>query len=86
VSAIAQDFYVSTTGSDSTGDGSPANPWATITNALNNVPDWSVILVQPGLYEGRVRLVGTFASGGHGTLGNSIPCQTSSHIDGSNLL
>jgi len=34
---LAQDFYVATTGSDSTGDGSVSNPWATITNAL----DWS---------------------------------------------
>ena len=34
---LAQDFYVATDGSDSTGDGSVSNPWATITNAL----DWS---------------------------------------------
>jgi len=34
---LAQDFYLATAGSDSTGDGSVSNPWATITNAL----DWS---------------------------------------------
>jgi len=34
---LAQDFYVATDGSDSTGDGSNSNSWATITNAL----DWS---------------------------------------------
>ncbi len=61
---FAQDFYVSTTGSDSTGDGSLGNPWATITNALDNAPDdGSVILVQPGTYNGRIRLRGTFTNG-----------------------
>jgi len=55
---LAQDFYVATTGSASTGDGSNSNPWATITNALDNVPDGSVILVEPGLYEGHIRLRG----------------------------
>eukprot|EP01083_Nonionella_stella_P157542 511554_1 len=30
-------YYVSTTGSDATGDGSQSNPWATIQNAQNNV-------------------------------------------------
>lgn len=60
---LAQDFYVATTGSDSTGDGSLSNPWVTITNALDNVPDGSVILVWPGLYEGRIRLRGTFTTG-----------------------
>ena len=57
---LAQDFYVATTGSDSTGDGSNSNPWATITNALDNVPDGSVVLVKPGLYEGHIRLRGIF--------------------------
>jgi hypothetical protein len=60
---LAQDFYVATTGSDSTGDGSVSNPWATITNALDNVPDGSVILVKSGLYEGRIRLRGIFSNG-----------------------
>lgn len=59
----AQTFYVATTGNDDSGDGSAAAPWATITKALDSVPDDSLILVQPGLYEGRVRIRGTFASG-----------------------
>jgi hypothetical protein len=41
----------------------PSNPWATITHALDSVPDGSTILVRPGDYMGRVRLRGTFAQG-----------------------
>jgi hypothetical protein len=54
-------FYVATNGDDMSGDGSIGNPWATITNALDNVPDGSLILVRPGEYTGRVRLRGQFA-------------------------
>ncbi len=56
-------FYVATTGSDLTGDGSSGSPWATITHALDNVPDDSLILVRPGTYNGHVRLRGSFANG-----------------------
>jgi hypothetical protein len=56
-------FYVATHGSDTTGDGSASNPWATITKALGNIPDESLILVKPGTYNGRVRLLGQFANG-----------------------
>lgn len=56
-------FYVATDGDDSGGDGSLANPWATITQALDSVPDGSTILVRPGLYTGRIRIRGQFAQG-----------------------
>ena len=56
-------FYVATTGSDATGTGSSANPWATITHALDQVADGSLILVKPGIYTGRIRMRGTFAMG-----------------------
>lgn len=56
-------FYVATDGSDETGDGSAAAPWATITHALDSVADGSLILVRPGLYVGRVRIRGLFAQG-----------------------
>ena len=57
-------YYIAATGSDSAGaDGSAGNPWATITYALDQVPDGSTILVKPGTYIGRVRLRGTFAQG-----------------------
>ena len=61
--AQADVYYVATDGSDNTGDGSASNPWATITHALDNVPDGSTILVRSGTYTGRVRLRGTFAEG-----------------------
>jgi pectin methylesterase-like acyl-CoA thioesterase len=61
--AAANNFYVAITGNDSSGDGSMANPWATITQALDSVPDGSTILVRPGLYEGRIRIRGAFPQG-----------------------
>jgi len=56
-------FYVSTTGDDSTGDGSQGSPWATITHALDSVPDRSLVLVGPGTHTGRVYLRGHFPHG-----------------------
>lgn len=55
-------FYVAPGGSNSA-DGSQARPWATITHAVNSVPDGSTILVQPGLYSGEVRLDRAFTVG-----------------------
>lgn len=66
-------FYVAPNGNDATGNGSSANPWATITQALDSVPDGSTILVRPGLYMGRVRLRGRFAQGV--TVRSEIPYQ-----------
>lgn len=64
LSAAAQPtFFVATDGSDATGDGSPANPWATVTHAVDTVPDGALVLVRPGLYEGPVSLRGRFAAG-----------------------
>ncbi len=56
-------YYVATDGNDSGSDGSVSNPWATITHALDNVPDGSTVLVRPGTYNGRVRLRGSFPHG-----------------------
>jgi hypothetical protein len=56
-------YHVATDGSDASGDGSPSSPWATITHALDNVPDGSTILVRPGTFVGRVRLRGAFTLG-----------------------
>ena len=58
-----QTFYVATNGDDGSGNGSVGAPWATITHALDTVPDSATILVRPGTYFGRVNLRGTFASG-----------------------
>ncbi len=56
-------YYVATNGNDNTGNGSESIPWATITHALDTVPDESLILVKPGLYEGQVSLARQFANG-----------------------
>jgi hypothetical protein len=66
-------YYVAADGSDETGDGSASDPWATITHALDSVPDGSTILVRPGTYTGRVRLRGTFAQGV--TVRSEVPYQ-----------
>lgn len=68
----AATFYVATNGDDDN-DGSLGAPWATITYAVNNVPDGSTILVQPGQYMQRVRLDGQFASGI--TVKSAVPYQ-----------
>lgn len=72
-SAQGSVYYVATDGSDETGDGSDSDPWATITHALDSVPDGSTILVRPGTYTGRVRLRGTFAQGV--TVRSEVPYQ-----------
>ncbi|MAT71578.1 MAG: hypothetical protein CMJ58_18885 [Planctomycetaceae bacterium] len=75
--ALAQTFYVATDGNDSGGDGSLAAPWASIEHALayahDNALDGATVLVRPGLYTGRQRLVGTFAGGV--TVRSEIPYQ-----------
>jgi hypothetical protein len=54
--ARAATWYVATDGSDATGDGSPASPWATITHAVDNAGSGDLVLVAPGTYNGRQRL------------------------------
>ncbi|HET9483237.1 MAG TPA: hypothetical protein VFO79_04700, partial [Xanthomonadales bacterium] len=61
--ASAQTFYVATNGVDDMPGGTAVDPWATITYALDNVPDGATILVRPGTYNGRVRIRGNFANG-----------------------
>jgi hypothetical protein len=63
INAQGNVYYVATIGSNTTGDGSAGNPWATIEHAVENVPDNSTILVKPGTYTGRVRLDEAFAQG-----------------------
>ncbi len=61
--AYAATFYVDFQNGSSGGDGSAAQPWDSITTALDNVADGSLVLVKPGTYNGRVRLRGTFSLG-----------------------
>ena len=59
--------------------GSLAAPWATITYALDRVPDSSLILVRPGLYSGRIRIRGSFAQGV--TVRSEVPYQARLRAD-----
>ena len=59
----APQFYVSLDGDDRLGDGSRGRPWATISYAVRHVPDGALIWVAPGVYHGRVDLVGRFPTG-----------------------
>src|SRR5439155_26223306 len=52
VNAVAADYYVSTTGSDSTGNGSSSNPWATIAFASTQIGPGSTVHVEAGTYTG----------------------------------
>jgi hypothetical protein len=51
-SASATDYYVSTAGSDSSGDGSSAHPWATIAYASTRIGPGATVHVAPGTYTG----------------------------------
>ena len=54
---IAGTYYVAPNGSDTTGDGSLGNPWATLSHAAVAIPDdGSTALVMDGTYDGRIRL------------------------------
>ena len=61
-SAYADNYYVATTGSDTTGDGSSGNPWQTIAYALSwisaNDPgssgDPHTILIAAGRYDSSI--------------------------------
>ena len=61
--AHAQTFYVATNGVDTPAGGTLAAPWATITYALDRVPDQSTVRVRPGTYPGRIRIRGNFPVG-----------------------
>jgi len=67
------DFFVATNGNDLTGNGSPSNPWRTITKALDSVNDGDQVLVRPGIYEGRIRIRGNFNNGV--TVRSEVPYQ-----------
>ena len=49
-------IYVSPSGSDATGDGSMANPYATISHALAVAPPHATIITMPGVYNEMVNI------------------------------
>lgn len=50
-------IYVSTTGNDTTGNGSLAGPYATISHAVIVAPSGAIILVEPGTYNEMVTVM-----------------------------
>ncbi|MCK7594709.1 right-handed parallel beta-helix repeat-containing protein [Pseudomarimonas salicorniae] len=59
--ALAQTtLHVATDGLDAEGRGSQAQPFATITFALDRAASGDLILVAPGRYDGRIRIRGRF--------------------------
>jgi hypothetical protein len=56
-------YYVATDGVDSAGRGAASAPWLSISYALTQVPDNSVVIVRPGTYNGQVRLRRNFTVG-----------------------
>jgi len=51
---LGQIYYVDPSGSDITGDGSAAHPWASIRYAATQVSAGDTVLINPGIYEGGV--------------------------------
>lgn len=74
-----QTFYVATNGVDTPAGGTLAAPWASVTYALDRVPDSSLILLRPGLYSGRIRIRGSFAQGV--TVRSEVPYQARLRAD-----
>jgi hypothetical protein len=52
----ASSYYVAKSGSDTTGDGSSARPWASIQKAANSVPAGATVHVGAGTYNERVTI------------------------------
>ena len=63
--ASVADYYVSTTGNDTTGNGSSSNPWRTIQKAANSMTAGKAVSVAAGTYNERV----TIPSGKSGVAG-----------------
>jgi hypothetical protein len=55
---VARTWHVATTGSDSTGDGSEVNPFATIQHGIDVASHSDTVLVQPGVYRENLNFKG----------------------------
>lgn len=82
--AVGDVYYVAPSGSDLHGNGDLQNPWATISYAINQVSDGSTILVQPGMYVGKVQLKGQFDLGV--TVRSAVPYQAKLRNSGSQVV
>lgn len=55
-SVLAADYYVSSSGSDASGDGSVALPWATFTKGVNALGAGDSLMIRGGTYAQRLQL------------------------------
>lgn len=70
-------LYVAKNGDDSTGTGSPTNPFLSVTTALAHAVSGNTIMVLPGIYSENI----TFKSG----VNLTAPCVFSSYITGNHI-
>lgn len=56
-------YYVATTGSDSSGDGSTGNPWKTISYGISQMASGDTLIVKRGLYSGTANFISGIPSG-----------------------
>ena len=61
--ASAAPKYVSTTGNDSTGDGSVGNPWKTIGKGVSMLTGGGTLIVKNGIYSDKPNFIGNVPSG-----------------------
>lgn len=56
-------YYVATTGSDSSGDGSNGNPWRTISYGIGRMSTGDTLIVKRGVYSGTANFISGIPSG-----------------------
>jgi hypothetical protein len=69
--STGENLFVSTTGNDSTGDGSIGNPWRTIQYGVNQLSAGDILNIRAGTYDEMVTASGSIS----GTLDNYITIQ-----------
>lgn len=70
------DYYVSTTGSDSIGNGTSGNPWRTIQYAIDKVYSGDTIYIENGIYEENIDVNKTINLIGEGRQNTTINAST----------
>jgi len=61
--AVSGAYYVATTGSDSTGTGTIASPWKTISYGISRMASGDTLIVRNGVYAGKVNFITNVKSG-----------------------
>ncbi|MBI5118508.1 hypothetical protein HZA56_18735 [Candidatus Poribacteria bacterium] len=66
-------YYVSLTGSDTTGDGSSAKPWGSIGFGYSRMIGGDTLIVKNGVYTGQNNFIGRYGGRGYGQPPNGSP-------------